>query len=249
MAKVYCNNSCSNDDSDSADNDTDGEDKDTDDSDDSDDNNDSAYLVRVFWAGDSRDLLIRGKDMSNIKSKRYTFLTEDHKPSNRNEKNRVLQPNGWISDCRLDGDLAMTRAFGDVNFKNDPRLSFENQRLTSLCEYKEMMCKGGDNILLFCDGLVEKWDNLKLVQTLKKYLLYANNHSNNGGDCDAVYSLAHVLDNVLHDGSRDNMSCILIQLKNGKNNNDKKIETQGKLKVRLHICLENSIVSTRIQNS
>ena len=202
------------------------------DSNDTDDDNDLAYLIRIFWAGDSRGLLIRGKDMSNIKSKRYTFLTEDHTPSNPNERNRVFQANGMISCNRVDGQLAVTRAFGDVNFKDNPRLSFENQRVTSLCEYEEMMCKCGDNILLFCDGLVEPetWDNSKLVRTLKKYLLYFNNNSYND---DAVYSLAHVFDNVLHDGSQDNMSCILIQLKNGKNNNDDKIEKGGQIKSKI----------------
>lgn len=47
-----------------------------------------------------------------------TALTEDHKASNKHEKLRVEDAGGWISNGRVSGALVVTRAIGDIQFKN-----------------------------------------------------------------------------------------------------------------------------------
>ena len=98
--------------------------------------------------------------------------------------------------------MAVSRAFGDRSLKDNPLRNFEDQRVTSWCEMKHVCCKKGDWLVLFCDGLVEYWDNTILMKHMKKYVAcYA----------DPVYSLGFLFDDVIESGSRDNMSCILVQ--------------------------------------
>ena len=98
--------------------------------------------------------------------------------------------------------MAVSRAFGDHSLKDNPKLDFDKQRVNSMCDMKRVTCRKGDWLVLFCDGLVEYWDNSILVKNLKKYVSCYE---------DPVYSLGFLFDDVIESGSRDNMSCVLIQ--------------------------------------
>ena len=66
-------------------------------------------------AGDSRTVLARGgraKDMS-----------EDHKPENPQELARINASGGFVDDGRVNGMLALSRALGDFEYKNNTNLS------------------------------------------------------------------------------------------------------------------------------
>lgn len=66
---------------------------------------------RLYCAnvGDSRTLLCR-------KFQAYP-LSDDHKPSREDEFNRIRQAGGFVINNRVMGELAVSRAFGDVDFK------------------------------------------------------------------------------------------------------------------------------------
>lgn len=66
---------------------------------------------RVFCAnvGDSRAVLCRNGKAIN--------LSLDHKTVNPEEAERIRRANGTISCGRVEGRLAITRAFGDFEFK------------------------------------------------------------------------------------------------------------------------------------
>lgn len=40
-------------------------------------------------------------------------LSEDHKPDNTSEIKRIEKANHYVEDSRVDGNLALSRAFGD----------------------------------------------------------------------------------------------------------------------------------------
>ena len=62
-------------------------------------------------AGDSRGVLaIKGKAGQPPSSK---GLSEDHKPDNPDEVKRIEKANHMVEDSRVDGNLALSRAFGD----------------------------------------------------------------------------------------------------------------------------------------
>ena len=74
-------------------------------------------------AGDSRGCLSRdGKAVP---------LSDDHKPDNHDELKRIQNANHHVEDSRVDGNLALSRAFGDFQYKDQNQLSAEQQAVTA----------------------------------------------------------------------------------------------------------------------
>jgi len=61
-------------------------------------------------AGDSRSVM--------SKSKKAVGLSEDHKPLNKIESDRIYKANHYVNDRRVDCNLNLSRAFGDFEFKD-----------------------------------------------------------------------------------------------------------------------------------
>lgn len=61
-------------------------------------------------AGDSRAVLSRKGNT--------VALSEDHKPNVAEEESRINKANHFVSDDRVDGNLALSRAFGDFQYKD-----------------------------------------------------------------------------------------------------------------------------------
>ena len=53
-------------------------------------------------------------------------LSEDHKPDNDEEKNRIESAKHFVEDSRVDGNLALSRAFGDFQYKDQPNLDWKD---------------------------------------------------------------------------------------------------------------------------
>ena len=70
-------------------------------------------------AGDSRAVLCQ-------KGQKAIGLSEDHKPQNPLEMRRIIAAGRIVSDNRVDGNLALSRAIGDFQFKDAEHLSPEN---------------------------------------------------------------------------------------------------------------------------
>ncbi|CAN0223498.1 unnamed protein product, partial [Ectocarpus fasciculatus] len=69
---------------------------------------------RLFMAnvGDSRTVLCRGG--------KVRMASNDHKPSRADEQERVQRAGGFVAHRRVMGELAVSRAFGDSEFKGRP---------------------------------------------------------------------------------------------------------------------------------
>ena len=76
-------------------------------------------------AGDSRAVLCKNESDA-------IGLSEDHKPGNPLEKQRILAAGHKVKDNRVDGNLAVSRALGDFQYKDKEGLSPENQAVTAL---------------------------------------------------------------------------------------------------------------------
>ena len=72
-------------------------------------------------AGDSRCVL--GTNGQTIP------LSDDHKPYNDGERQRIEAAGGSVQWKRVDGDLAVSRAFGDFQYKTRPDLPAEQQKV------------------------------------------------------------------------------------------------------------------------
>jgi len=61
-------------------------------------------------AGDSRGVLSNNGNVVE--------LSQDHKPDNVGEMRRIEKANHYVEDSRVDGNLALSRAFGDFQYKD-----------------------------------------------------------------------------------------------------------------------------------
>jgi serine/threonine protein phosphatase PrpC len=53
-------------------------------------------------------------------------VTDDHKPTLPKEKERIEAAGGWVHKNRVNGLLAVSRSFGDINYKQVEESLFEN---------------------------------------------------------------------------------------------------------------------------
>jgi protein phosphatase 1G len=52
-------------------------------------------------------------------------MSYDHKPDHEKEKNRVKNAGGFISDGRINGNLNLSRAMGDLEYKRNTDLKVD----------------------------------------------------------------------------------------------------------------------------
>ncbi|RPB28499.1 protein phosphatase 2C [Terfezia boudieri ATCC MYA-4762] len=104
--------------------------------------------IYVANSGDSRTVLgIKG---------RAKPLSQDHKPQNEAEKARIVAAGGFVDFGRVNGNLALSRAIGDFEFKKNAELPPEQQIVTAFPDVSEHDITADDEfIVLACDGI---WD-------------------------------------------------------------------------------------------
>lgn len=61
------------------------------------------------------------------------LLSDDHKPTNPDEKDRITRAGGFVQNGRVNGILSLSRAFGDFAFK-DMTAKPENMAITCVPE-------------------------------------------------------------------------------------------------------------------
>jgi serine/threonine protein phosphatase PrpC len=151
-------------------------------------------------SGDSRSVMA-----TNGKTIELSF---DHKPTNPVEKSRIENAGGTVTNKRVNGDLAVSRALGDFEYKKTTTCRPEEQQVSAEPEIKVQDRAPGDEfVILACDGI---WDVMSsddannFVRTLM-----------NEGETDLSLICEEILDECLMRNSRDNMSVILIVFEDG----------------------------------
>ena len=109
-------------------------------------------------AGDSRAVLCRGGVA--------VPLSEDHKPNDPRESERIMKAGGTVEESqggarthyRVNGNLNLSRAIGDLEYKKNVDLQPHEQMITSTPDILWMERSPDDEfIILGCDGV---WDVL-----------------------------------------------------------------------------------------
>ena len=184
------------------------------------------YHTYISNVGDSLTFIIRdGKIL---------YCTEEHKPNNTIERNRIEKCNGYVADNRLNGQLALSRAFGDLIYKNsnnsnnthgkkwdinpndeeffelfnNGKLDPTNFKLISIPDIEYFECYENDIIVHICDGIIESKMTVEDVKTIIN-----DNVTDELGYITALVGLES-----LRNGTNDNVSCMIIKL---NSNNDK----------------------------
>lgn len=126
------------------------------------------YLANT---GDSRAILCRHN--GTVKP-----ISKDHKPNDPKERTRIEGKGGFVRDNRTNGNLAMSRAFGDKNLKNvltvEPDISYFSMRNV---KYVLQASDGlfdvmsNNEVCNFVSVRLNK--NIRLDQICKELVLYA----------------------------------------------------------------------------
>ncbi|RXN17572.1 phosphatase 1A isoform X1 [Labeo rohita] len=145
--------------------------------------------------GDSRGLLSRGGAVH--------FFTQDHKPSNPLEKERIQNAGGSVMIQRVNGSLAVSRALGDFDYKCVHGKGPTEQLVSPEPEvYAIERSEVEDEfIVLACDGIWDVMANEELCDFVRSRLEVTD-------DLERVCN--EIVDTCLYKGSRDNMSVVLV---------------------------------------
>eukprot|EP01125_Pyxidicula_operculata_P001286 TRINITY_DN11187_c0_g1_i1.p1 TRINITY_DN11187_c0_g1~~TRINITY_DN11187_c0_g1_i1.p1 ORF type:complete len:355 (+),score=81.17 TRINITY_DN11187_c0_g1_i1:84-1148(+) len=171
------------------------------------------YTVKSGNVGDSRTVLAN-KEENGWKT---VELTDDHKPTNPMERDRIVNAGGVVQMNRVDGQLALSRAFGDRMLKTPLDAKPELRKVTSKPDWIEATAKTGDFVVMACDGIYECdiFDREGVV----KYVADKLNSTN-----DLAVICADLLEECLARGSKDNMSVMIIQFEDGESYNQEGFE-------------------------
>ena len=122
-------------------------------------------------AGDSRAVLCRGGIA--------VPLSEDHKPNDEKEFARITRAGGTVEESqggarthyRINGNLNLSRAIGDLEYKKNTSLGPEDQMITSTPDVMHVERTAEDEfIVLGCDGVWDVLSNEDCVEFIKSRL-------------------------------------------------------------------------------
>ncbi|OAX77969.1 hypothetical protein ACJ72_07726 [Emergomyces africanus] len=166
----------------------------------------SKEKIRVANAGDSRSVLgVKG---------RAKPLSFDHKPQNEGEKARISAAGGFVDYGRVNGNLALSRALGDFEFKKSADLAPEQQIVTAYPDVTTHEITEDDEFLVIaCDGIWDCQPSQAVIEFVRRGI----------AEKQELYRICeNMMDNCLASSSEtggvgcDNMTMVIIGLLHGK---------------------------------
>ena len=160
---------------------------------------DTAYVAN---AGDSRCVVFTN-------SGEVIPLSFDHKPDVEIEKKRIHNAGGYVADGRVNDNLNLTRAIGDLEYKKNPALKPQEQIISVFPDVMEKkLTKDDIYMLIGCDGV---WETL----TAKEILNIADQRIKTNPDVKVSIVVEELLDRLIAKETIegvgcDNMSAIFI---------------------------------------
>ncbi|GET03973.1 phosphatase 2C-like domain-containing protein [Rhizophagus clarus] len=162
--------------------------------------------VYVGNAGDSRAVI----SISGIAN----AMSNDHKPVNKEESERITKAGGFVEFGRVNGNLALSRAIGDFEFKQNPNLSPELQIVTAFPDVKkEEITADTEFLVLACDGI---WDCLSSQQVVNFIRREISSEPNLQKACENLMDKCLAKDSELGGIGCDNMTVIIVGFLNGR---------------------------------
>jgi protein phosphatase len=156
--------------------------------------------LQVGNVGDSRVIVCRDGQC--------VPMTEDHKPTNPGERRRILSCGGTVENARVNGSLALSRAFGDADYKR-----FDGDQLTqqviALPDVTRTVVdfNKGNYAVLACDGVFEgEFSNEEVITYINDQLK---------SETDLAVVSYRVCEEAIRRGSKDNISCMIVMFAPG----------------------------------
>jgi protein phosphatase len=136
-------------------------------------------------------------------------MTTDHKPNDPEERRRIIACKGHVENNRVNGSLALSRAFGDGDYKRngDDQLQQQVIALPDVTHI-DLSLDGSDYAVVACDGVFEgNFSNEQVIQFVNEQLAT--------GEKDLAYIANKVCVEAIVRGSKDNISCMIVQFGDG----------------------------------
>jgi len=158
--------------------------------------------IFVANAGDSRCV---------VATRRGVFgLTKDHKPSDPVEQQRIEKAGGAIFEGRVNGNLNLTRAIGDMEFKCNNKLQHHEQLIIPNPDIRVWNISHDDEFLVLgCDGI---WDNLEPHEVCQFISKELNNGKTPKQASENLLDFLITLEGKVGSGM-DNMTCLVLTFK------------------------------------
>lgn len=162
--------------------------------------------IIVANAGDSRSVLgLKGE------AKPLSF---DHKPGNKEENARIVSAGGFVEFGRVNGNLALSRAIGDVEFKRNASLSPETQIVTADPEIITHDITGEEEFLILaCDGIWDCLSNQQVVDFVRREIAKGTDLDK---VCENIFERCLAPDSEIGGVGCDNMTFCIVALLNGR---------------------------------
>ncbi|XP_029049618.1 probable protein phosphatase 2C T23F11.1 [Osmia bicornis bicornis] len=166
-------------------------------------------------AGDSRAV-------ASIKG--YTVqLSRDHKPTLKDERERIEAAGGWVEFNRVNGLLSLSRALGDFTFKRNERKSPQEQIVTAFPEVQKFqITEDWEFVVLACDGIWDVMTSTEVVNFIRARLMqpkFGTGQENETMDpeeiCEELIQHCLAPDPLMGTGC-DNMTVVLVCFLHGK---------------------------------
>lgn len=120
--------------------------------------------IYVANAGDSRSIL--------SKAGKVTEMSQDHKPELEKEKDRIKRAGGFITEGRINGNLNLSRALGDLEYKKNTDLKLDEQLIIAYPDVQTFKIdETTEFALMGCDGIYEIKTNQELLDFVREKLL------------------------------------------------------------------------------
>lgn len=165
------------------------------------------HQLRIINVGDSR-ILLGNRDGSIVNcGGTDRGITTDHKPDAKEESERITRCGGSVEIvhgvARVNGGLAVSRAFGDAPYKLSSGGPFpEDRPVTVDPELKQLTCEKSHFLLLVCDGVSEgNFPNADVVKLAAQILRDTD---------DPGLAAKAVIHEALKQESHDNISCMVV---------------------------------------
>lgn len=150
--------------------------------------------------GDSRAVLCRNGEA--------IALSEDHKPTNPAERERIMKAGGFVQGGRVNGILSLSRAFGDYAFK-DMSLKPEQMAITVTPDvYHTELTPHDEFVIIACDGVWDMMTNDKAVEFVRNEVA---DHGDISLACERLMTACLASTPTAY--GTDNMTIIILQFK------------------------------------
>jgi serine/threonine protein phosphatase PrpC len=163
--------------------------------------------IYIANAGDSRSIAM-------MKDGKVEELSSDHKPEKEIETKRIHNAGGAVINGRVDGNLNLSRAIGDLQYKSNASLEPKDQMI---CSYPDVVVKDltpdFDFIVMGCDGIYETKSSQEIGEIV-------SNEAKVKPTAKLTDLAAKLMDTIIspdftktNGAGCDNMTCIIIKFK------------------------------------